>query len=292
MKGIIYILYFGNLHAYVGQTTRTLEMRLAEHLDGLSKNHYEHYNSYTQRVYNKHGFLNGVVVEECDVDILNEREQHWIDIMRFESKYNICNLQNAKGFSGQYHVLPESMKEHRQKCSIAAKEKFKNPIMLERHRTMQRSASYHEKLSKSSKIAQNNPEVKKRVSNTNKVTWSNPELRKRVSIKQTENWKDDDVRNRRIRRMLESNATEEAKENRTAGQIERFKDTENTKRISLGNAWRFKYNQIPGIFKYLEPFTIDDFTFEDWHHFIIQKNGNVIVFLWDTREVVFLFTIY
>ena len=47
--------------------------------------------------------------------------------------------------------------------------------------------------------------------------------------------------------------------------------------------------KIKGIFKYYQPtMTIDGkFTFFDYHHFIITKTDDVIVYLWDTREVIY-----
>lgn len=29
-----------------------------------------------------------------------------------------------------------------------------------------------------------------------------------------------------------------------------------------------------------------DFTFEPWHHFLVLRDGKVVVYVWDTRQVV------
>jgi hypothetical protein len=64
-----------------------------------------------------------------------------------------------------------------------------------------------------------------------------------------------------------------------------MKQTERrTKSVYFANHYRTK-----GIFKYCMPITTVDgeFEFKDYHHFIVTKRDEVIVYLWDTREVVY-----
>jgi hypothetical protein len=109
------------------------------------------------------------------------------------------------------------------------------------------------------------------------------EISKRVT---TSLWSNEDFKNKVKEGMRRANLKPEVHRRRSES-AKLFASTSKFKeRVSKASTFT-KIYKCRGIFKYLEPFSINEFTFEDWHHFIIQKNGNVIVFLWDTREVVF-----
>lgn len=111
---------------YVGQTTRTLEIRIQEHLRKVE--------TYVERAIAKYGIDNFEVsvIEECDtLEKLNEREIYWIsfyDCIRPKG-YNICTGGN-NGSPG--HTLSA---ESRAKISKANKGR-KNPISPETRQKM------------------------------------------------------------------------------------------------------------------------------------------------------------
>ena len=134
--GIIYkIQNKSNGKIYIGQTTRTLEIRLQEHL--------RHTETYIERAIKKYWIdaFEVSVIEECEtLEELNEREIYWID--KFNCKrpkgYNIC-IGGKNGSPG--HILsPES----RKKISQSKKGK-KNPISDETRRKMIQSRKANNK---------------------------------------------------------------------------------------------------------------------------------------------------
>ncbi len=107
--GVIYkITNKLNDKIYIGQTTRTLEIRMKEH----TKKSRATSNSYIDRAIQKYGIdaFDVSVIEECDdEEKLNEREKHWIK--EFNSKFpNGYNLtEGGDGMSG-YIVSEETRK--------------------------------------------------------------------------------------------------------------------------------------------------------------------------------------
>lgn len=77
MIGIYKIENLVNHKVYIGQSTH-IEQRFREHIKELDKN--KHKNKYLQFSWNKHGANNFsfVILEECSIKSLNDREKFWI----------------------------------------------------------------------------------------------------------------------------------------------------------------------------------------------------------------------
>ena len=84
--GIYKLVNLQSSKAYIGSTTDSLE-RNWSHLSKLNRN--VHYNKELQADFNRIGAQNFefIMIEECSVDMLHEREQYWSD--EIKSKYNI-----------------------------------------------------------------------------------------------------------------------------------------------------------------------------------------------------------
>ena len=74
-----------NNHVYIGKTILTIEERFREHLKEMEK--YKAKNRPLYNAMNKYGcehfYIN--IIEECDVALLSDREQYWID---YYNSYN------------------------------------------------------------------------------------------------------------------------------------------------------------------------------------------------------------
>ena len=90
MTGFIYVITNDvNGKQYVGKTTDTIEERFKKHLIEYNRPRYEKRPLYAAM--NKYGIEHFSVkqLEECDLNILNEREQFWIkELKTFHSGYN------------------------------------------------------------------------------------------------------------------------------------------------------------------------------------------------------------
>lgn len=87
MSGIYAILNLINGKCYIG-SAKNFRKRWYSHHRNLNKN--EHENSYLQKAWNKYKQLNFifVILEFCEFEILIEREQFYIDIIK--PKYNLA----------------------------------------------------------------------------------------------------------------------------------------------------------------------------------------------------------
>lgn len=100
-----------NNKIYIGQTVNFIK-RKSEHFVKLSKS--IHVNSYLQNTYNKYGVDAFIfkIIEECEINILTEREQFYIDSLKPE--YNICKI--AATTLGIKHTIEQNKaKSDRQK---------------------------------------------------------------------------------------------------------------------------------------------------------------------------------
>lgn len=98
-SGIYMILNTYNNKCYIG-STKNFSKRKYEHFNTLSKN--KHHSSHLQKAYNKYGrekFV-FVVLEECEVDKLIEREIFWIKLknsINSDYGYNMATPQSNEG---------------------------------------------------------------------------------------------------------------------------------------------------------------------------------------------------
>lgn len=102
MIGVYMIYQMNTGKVYIGSSKR-IEKRWKEHKRELNNN--KHHNRYLQRAWNKYGgesFLFDVI-EECNLDILIEREQFWMDYLNCLNSsygYNISEKASTYCVSG------------------------------------------------------------------------------------------------------------------------------------------------------------------------------------------------
>ena len=106
MKSGIYKLAINN-KVYVG-STQDFVRREKEHRNKLETN--KHCNKILQHAFNKYGDITFSILEECDVSLLEGRENHWFDVFDCHNRdkgYNIGPAGNG-GFRG--HMSEEAKK--------------------------------------------------------------------------------------------------------------------------------------------------------------------------------------
>lgn len=110
-SGIYSISNKVNNKVYIG-SSKNIHLRISEHVLDLSKN--IHKNSYLQNSWNKYGGDNFelIIIELCDVDILLDREQHWIDnFVSYNRKYGYNLHKDAK----RHYVCEETKQKMRER---------------------------------------------------------------------------------------------------------------------------------------------------------------------------------
>lgn len=119
-----------------------------------------HHNTRLRNAAKKYGNENFdyILVEECDEEIIIEREQWYLDNTRSELKYNI----SEKSTGGN---LGEAVNKQ---ISEAQKKRLENPEVRKKNREVQ-------------KIIQNKPEARERQRKAAKKRYENPEERKKAS---------------------------------------------------------------------------------------------------------------
>ena len=155
---------------YVGQTQRTLEERMKEH---LKKSCTVYGNSYIDRAIKKYGIeiFSVEIVEECEtLDELNEREIFWIKFYNCKKPNGYNLTDGGEGTSG--HIVTEETrkkiseshkgkngricsKETKAKISMANKGRIVSPevraILSAKHKGKKLSDSTKAKMAKSKK---------------------------------------------------------------------------------------------------------------------------------------------
>ena len=116
-SGIYMILNTYNNKCYIG-STKNFSKRKYEHFNTLSKN--KHHSSHLQKAYNKYGrekFV-FVVLEECEVDKLIEREIFWIKLknsINSDYGYNMATPQSNEGLKyREESILKRRINAHKQ----------------------------------------------------------------------------------------------------------------------------------------------------------------------------------
>lgn len=138
VQGIYAIKNNANGMVYVGQTRKSkgIKARIREHVGLLKRS--VHGNDYLQKAWNKYGenTFSYFIIEEviCD-DLLDTREQHWID-ETWNSSYNLHPTANSpKGFShtpetrlkiGEANKKRIWSEESKTKLSESQKNRYKN----------------------------------------------------------------------------------------------------------------------------------------------------------------------
>ena len=108
MKGTIYYVHcISTGKKYIGQTIQKLQYRINDHFCRSSNSQYKFHRAIKK--YGKNNFIYGVI-EECDFDLINEKEMYWIRIYdTFKNGYN----SDTGGMNGR--LLSEETKSKIQK---------------------------------------------------------------------------------------------------------------------------------------------------------------------------------
>ena len=120
MVGIYGIKNKINGKIYIGQSIK-IERRWAEHKTELKKN--KHPNQHLLNSYNKYGKDNFefLILEECEKEKLNSKEEKWIDIFSRDDVYNInLNIVDLRGDKNPNFGKKHSI-EVKKKMSISNK---------------------------------------------------------------------------------------------------------------------------------------------------------------------------
>jgi len=104
----IYKLVFNNQYAYIGQSIN-LERRKKQHIYGMSSG--KHHNKNILNLFERFGTPEFIVLEQCDIEKLNEREFHYVDAETLV----VVNLAPIDGLSD-----PDSIPHHNKKYSKEA----------------------------------------------------------------------------------------------------------------------------------------------------------------------------
>ena len=98
--GIYKITNLNNNHCYIGQS-RNIQKRWKDHIAISKRENDQHYNYPLYKAFRKYGIENFKfqILEQCDINLLNEKQQYWIDY--YNAEYN----QTVK----EYHVVPQKL---------------------------------------------------------------------------------------------------------------------------------------------------------------------------------------
>lgn len=114
ISGIYKITNIINNKIYVGQSIDIYD-RWKQHINKLKNN--KHVNKYLQRSFNKYGEnnFNFEVIEECNSDLLNEKEQYHMDLLN--PKFNILKTTLS--------IIGTKRKKEKRREFLKTRKKFK-----------------------------------------------------------------------------------------------------------------------------------------------------------------------
>ena len=179
--GIIYLAVNRvNGKAYVGKTGRGFSVRVAEHIyDSRNKS-----NTAFNRAIRKYGqdAFEFTVIEECPLDIIDERERHWIKHRKSRAPLGYNLTDGGDGTLGNKRT-PEQI----EKIRMANLGKPKS----EEHRAKLRKPK-SESARASARRVRASAEYRKRVSDANKRAWltRSHEVQSERTKKQWERWRE------------------------------------------------------------------------------------------------------
>lgn len=88
MESGIYRLFWDSCDYYYYGQAKDIKKRISIHISNLRKN--KHANKKIQSIYKKYGFPNYEVVEFCELDVIDDREQYYIS--KFFNEKECCNI--------------------------------------------------------------------------------------------------------------------------------------------------------------------------------------------------------
>lgn len=117
-----------NNKIYIGKTQFSIEERERGHLTKLRNN--KHYNSHLQSSFNKYGehVFKILLIEECNINILDEREKYWINFYKSyidKFGYNL-QLGGEGGTPNDITKLKQSKSQDINKKPVFIFDKFGN----------------------------------------------------------------------------------------------------------------------------------------------------------------------
>lgn len=126
-SGIYKIFWSNNPYFYYGQAVNLMK-RKNTHFGSMRRG--KHKNPKIQNIFNKHGFPSFEVIETCELKLLNEKEQIYIDL-HFNNPF-CCNIQplamSSKGVKHSAETIEKNRLAHLKIC-----EGEKNPFYGKKH---------------------------------------------------------------------------------------------------------------------------------------------------------------
>lgn len=136
--GFIYkVTNLFNQKVYIGQTSRTVEDRWKEHLYDSNNPSRDNYCNYFHNAIRKYGASSFIVetIEECENEILNDREIYWIDF--YGSQDNYIGYNSTSGGDNSFSRRSESEATRARKSAAQLGEK--NSFYGKKHTNEHRS---------------------------------------------------------------------------------------------------------------------------------------------------------
>jgi group I intron endonuclease len=173
--GVIYkILIEGSDKCYIGSAV-DFKKRKGVHLRTLKNK--THRNQHLQRAYYKYGSIDFEILEECENEVLIEREQEWIDKYPFSSLFNICSVAGNRLGVKHTEQSRQKISENHYDCSGANNPQYGLTGSLSPNWGRKHSEETKRKISEArKKHYENNPHHnlgKKRPEHSKKMTGEN-----------------------------------------------------------------------------------------------------------------------
>lgn len=243
-SGVYKIEHISSRKVYIG-SSKNMYRRCHRHMSELR--HGKHNNQFLQRAFIKYGKNDFKVesLEKCTKEILEEREQFYIDKYKsFNEKYGFNLLKKA--YSPKGRIVTEKTKEKLRKIGNSKEQKeirkkrttllWKNPE-YRNFQILERKSRYkNEEFVNKRKKIYSTPEYKKKRSEICKSIWKNAKSRDSLINERKERWKDPEYRKRLSESAKKKWNNPEYRENQckkfSIGQKKRSKDPEYIKQCS------------------------------------------------------------
>ena len=134
MTCIYLINWSNNGYFYVGQT-QNLKKRKYNHVKELIIN--SHFNKKVQNVFNKYGEPKFHIIEECEVEELDQREQFYLDLLFNDP--NCLNLAKDAVSSGRGVIVSDLTKQKLRECNLGKKLSKETKMKMSKTRKVNKS---------------------------------------------------------------------------------------------------------------------------------------------------------